>query len=178
MSTIHIALTGHRPSKLGGYNLNTPAYQTLKHDLEQYILYQLQTHQIVWCHSGLALGADTIWSMAILNMKSRYPSRVKFHAEIPMMTQSNRWFKQSDINFWHTQIQKCDNSTLYSTQETMTTYQAAKALDDRNKGMVDHCDILLTIWNGSSGGTKNAKDYAESVGKKIQPIDPTNYFNN
>ena len=173
---IHIALTGHRPNKLGGYDIQTEPYQKLQADLEQYIRFQLETYQTIWCHSGLALSADTIWSKAILSMRETYPVRVKFHAEIPMTTQSSRWFKADDINFWTQQVEAADETTLYSEQTEMTNYEAAKALDDRNIGMIDNADILLALWNGTSGGTKNAVDYATKINKPVVQINPNKYL--
>lgn len=180
---IHIALTGHRPNKLGGYDIATPAYKRLQLDMEYYIEYQLTTHDVVYCHSGLALGADTIWSKAILAMKERYPKRVFFHAEIPMMNQKDAWFKKSDIDFWHKQVELADTSTVYDEDfhnydESMRKRMAGKVLNQRNIGMIDHADVLLAVYDGTtSGGTKNAITYAESKGKEIQYIDPKNYFN-
>lgn len=175
--TLHIGLTGHRPKKLGGYNINTEPYQKLQADLEQYILFQLQSVDVVVGHSGLALGADTVWSKAILNMRDKFPDRVKFHAEIPFMTQHNKWFKKSDINFWHKQVDTADNKTIYADFKTdVTNAQAGKALDDRNNGMIDHSDVMLALWDGSKSGTGNAVNYSRSVNKAIQFIDPKKYF--
>lgn len=181
---IHIALTGHRPNKLGGYSIDTPAYRRLQLDMEYYIEYQLITHDVVYCHSGLALGADTIWSKAILAMKKRYPENVFFHAEIPMMSQKDAWFKKSDIDFWLEQVKRADKSTIYDKDfptydEAMRKRLAGKVLNQRNIGMIDHADVLLAVYDGkSSGGTKNAVTYAEKQGKTIQFIDPKKYFAN
>ena len=98
-SVIHIGFTGHRPNKLGGYDLTQPGYRNLQADLESYIRRNLDVYDTVVGHSGLALGGDTIWSKAILSMKDQYPGRVLFHAEIPMLEQHESWFKQSDIDF-------------------------------------------------------------------------------
>lgn len=175
--TLHISLTGHRPNKLGGYNIQINEYKKLQADLEQYILYQLQSYDVVVGHSGLALGADTIWSKAILSMRNKYPNRVKFHAEIPFMNQHGRWFKQSDIDFWFEQVDNADFKSVYADLDSSaTTQQVAKALNDRNIGMLDHADILLAVWDGTSGGTGNAVKYAESKNQPVQFIDPSNYF--
>jgi len=176
MTEIHIALTGHRPNKLAGYDITTPPYKRLQQDLEQYIRYQLRFHDTVWGHSGLALGADTIWSKAILAMREQFPGRVMFYAEIPMYSQADRWFKTADIDFWKEQIQTADSSTLYSYQDTYTDQEAAEAMNDRNIGMIDQCDILLALWDGSSGGTGRSVRYAKSIDKPIQKIDPRGYF--
>jgi uncharacterized phage-like protein YoqJ len=47
-------------------------------------------------------------------------------------------------------------------------------MQDRNKWMVDHCDALVAIWNGTSGGTANCVKYALSVNKPIVMINPKN----
>lgn len=177
---LHIALTGHRPKKLGGYNINTQAYKDLQQDLEDYILYQLDNNDIIIGHSGLALGADTIWSKAILAMREMYPGRVKFHAEIPMMTQSTVWFKESDISFWQTQVNSADFKTVYGDlsdyPESERKNEAVKLLDIRNKGMINNCDILLAIWDGSPSGTGNAVEDARKSNIPVVEVDPAKYF--
>ena len=40
-----------------------------------------------------------------------------------------------------------------------------KAFQERNKQIVDNCDILLAIWDGKSHGTKNTLAYARRVNK-------------
>jgi uncharacterized phage-like protein YoqJ len=41
----------------------------------------------------------------------------------------------------------------------------------RNEWMVDRCDKLIAVWDGSKGGTGNCVDYAKSVNKDIFRID-------
>jgi len=43
----------------------------------------------------------------------------------------------------------------------------------RNRWMVDHCDSVLALWNGTKGGTSNCVAYAEEVGKKVINAWPT-----
>ena len=40
-----------------------------------------------------------------------------------------------------------------------------KSFQERNKQIVDSCDILLAIWDGKSNGTKNTLAYARKVNK-------------
>ena len=37
----------------------------------------------------------------------------------------------------------------------------------RNQDMIDFCDVLISFWDGKSVGTKQAIDYAQSVGRKV-----------
>lgn len=184
VTSIAIALTGHRPTKLGGYDITTPPYLQLQKDLEQYIAFQLSQYNEVWCHSGLALGADTIWSKAILKMKEQYPNRVFFHAEVPTTSQSSPWFNADDINFWQYQVDNADRITIYDAQFHKKPKEekdrlVSKVLNDRNMGMVDACDVLLGLYDGQSkGGTRNALDYAQSQGVDVVLLDINKYFSN
>ena len=40
-----------------------------------------------------------------------------------------------------------------------------KAFQERNKRIVDNCDILLAVWDGQSHGTQNTLAYAQRVNK-------------
>lgn len=179
-STVHIALTGHRPTKLGGYDLSTPGYTAMQRDLETYIERTLAVHDVVVGHSGLALGADTIWSKAILAMKVKYPGRVLFHAEVPMLEQPDAWFKKTDIDFWHEQIRRADAQTTYgSLKDLETSVRNRKARDlllARNVGMIEACDVLLAIHDGSTGGTAHAVGEAKKRNIMTVTVHPKTYF--
>ena len=181
-SVIHIALTGHRPQKLAGFDLSHPGYRALQDGLEAYIEKNLAVYDTVVGHSGLALGADTVWSKAILAMRDKYPGRVFFHAEIPMMEQSEAWFKDSDIAFWREQVDTCDEKTVYGSlngldkSDPRRKKEAARLLNARNAGMVDHADVLLALYDGTGGGTGHA--VADAAKKNVQTliVHPSVYF--
>ena len=40
-----------------------------------------------------------------------------------------------------------------------------KAFQERNRQIVDRCDVLLAVWDGRSRGTKNTLDYAHQIHK-------------
>lgn len=180
MSTINIALTGHRPNKLGGYNINTPQYHTLQKDLEIYIERNLGVYDTVVGHTGLALGADTIWSKAILAMKDKYPGRVKLHAHIPMLEQPSAWFNQSDKDFWQLTVDQADEKTVYGSLENIPEKDrkklAGKHLNTRNEGMLNSASVLLALWDGSRGGTGNAVAYGRKTNMHINIVSPSVYF--
>lgn len=179
-STVHIGFTGHRPNKLGGYDISSQGYLYLQKDLEIYIERNLEVFDIVVGHSGLALGGDTIWSKAILAMKEKYPGRVLFHAEIPMMEQASAWFKKSDIDFWHEQVERADFKSVYGSLDGVEEHKrrglAAKFLNLRNEGMLDHSDVLLALHDGTSGGTGNAVKYAKKINLVTHTVHPNVYF--
>lgn len=180
MKEYHISLTGHRPNVLGGWDIQTPEYYQLQGDLEAYIQLKLKEHEIVYCHSGLALGADTIWAKAILAVKGLYPERVKFVAECPMTNQPNKWVSYSDKQYWHHLMENADITNIYDEDfaEHNTRQNAIRALFARNNGMINACDELLVLmWvDTTSGGTHGAYKYAQKKNKHTVWIDPSKYF--
>lgn len=181
---LHISLTGHRPTKLGGYpsrsDYNAKGYADLQADLERYMERALDTYDRVIGHSGLALGADTIWSNAILSVRERYPNRVEFHAEIPNRLQPNRWITSADIDYWHHQVDTADNVTFYNNDvdfgSSLSTGEMARDLELRNRGMLDKADVLLAVYDGSKGGTGNAVRYAQQTNLETVVVHPDVYF--
>lgn len=86
--SFHIALTGHRPHLLGGHDMSAPYYLRLRETLERAITGALDAYEHVTLHSGLALGADTVWSHAILTQTAVQPDRVAFVSEVPFPGQA------------------------------------------------------------------------------------------
>ena len=46
-------------------------------------------------------------------------------------------------------------------------------MQKRNEEMVDRCDLLIGVWDGSKGGTYNCINYAIDHGREIVRINPT-----
>jgi uncharacterized phage-like protein YoqJ len=42
---------------------------------------------------------------------------------------------------------------------------SGRAMQARNEWMVDRCDYLAALWDGSSGGTANCIAYANTIGR-------------
>lgn len=43
----------------------------------------------------------------------------------------------------------------------------AKAFQERNRQIVNNCDVLLAVWDGKSHGTKNTLAYALKINKPV-----------
>jgi uncharacterized phage-like protein YoqJ len=166
-----ISLTGHRPDKLAGYNMADPYYERLQKRLSAIIEKALKTYPVVECHSGMALGADTVWALAITETRRKYgKQRVKFVAEIPAFNQSSRWSRSSQI-LWTNLIGQADNVNQYAPQNQGRSY--AYILNQRNIGMIQACDLLIAIYDGSpTGGTANGVRDGKRLNKWITVIHP------
>lgn len=165
--SVHVSLTGHRPHKLAGYDLSDPFYVRLQARLERIIVNGLEHHPHLTLHSGLALGADTVWSKAILAQREIQPDRITFVAEVPVMSQSSRWPAARDQQFWQHQVDVADRVNIYAT-----TY-SPRAMQQRNEGMIAAAQLLLAVHDGSSGGTGNAVDFARKTGVRIFSLPPS-----
>lgn len=151
-----IAFTGHRPDKLGGYKLPNPTYRYVCQQLESK-LKELKPEKVI---SGMALGVDQ-WA-AYISHKLGIP----FIAAVPFEGQEGAWPTQSQKTY-----QKLIKLASERVVVSPGGYSAHK-MQIRNQWMVDRCDILLAVWDGSTGGTGNCVNYAKSQNKQIVVIDP------
>lgn len=166
-----IALTGHRPDKLGGYDLQTPAYAALKAELRRLIELALTHYDIINCHSGMALGADTLWATAICDAKAAHPQRVLFTAEIPCATQASRWPLVAQTQYQQL-LSQADVKHVYAP-----TYQPS-CMHVRNRAMINACQCVIAVYNGDPhGGTANTVRYAQQLQKQLIYLKPQDYFN-
>lgn len=149
-----IAGTGHRPPKLGGYILPNPTYIKICQQTEKHLL-DLKPEKII---SGMALGYDQY--LANIAIKLDIP----FIAAIPFEGQEKKW-PESSRQVYHKLLGKASEIVMISPPG----YSAHK-LQIRNEWMVDHCDILIGIWDGTAGGTANCIKYAQSKKKDSEII--------
>jgi uncharacterized phage-like protein YoqJ len=148
-----LAFTGHRPEKLGGYGKNPLAVAVVAAMREKIV--ELAPTKTI---SGMALGVDQ-WG-AWLSVKMGIP----FVAALPCAEQALKWSKAQRENY----------VKLFDLAESV--FLASKLYDPgcmqlRNEWMVDRCDVLLAVWDGSNGGTANCVRYAEKVGRTIVTVD-------
>lgn len=151
-----IAVTGHRPNKLWGYDYWTPKYIELGKQLRQILIENQASHII----SGMALGVDTVFAMVGLKLG------IPLECAIPCQGQDSQWIKESK-DLYNKILEQCDKVTFVSDQPYHPSL-----MQKRNEYMVDNCDLLIAVWDGTSGGTYNCVRYAQSKNKKIIFINP------
>lgn len=165
--TYSISLTGHRPGSLDGYDLSTAFYRKLEAGLHRIAERALERYGSVELHSGMALGADTVWSKAALRLRDEHPDEVYFVAEVPVETQAERWIGKRDRELWAQHVAAADLVRIYGES------YSPRWLHARNQGMIEAAKLLIAVWDGSkTGGTASAVAYAEKIGKRMLRIDP------
>lgn len=153
-----IAVTGHRPNKLGNeYDMRGPASTKIYNKLLE-IVDSRKPNLLI---TGMALGVDMIWANVAIR------KNIPFIAAVPCYNQENKWPKQSQLLY--SRIINDPLCTLFYVTEKEYTPQCMQA---RNKWMVNECDTLIAVWDGSEGGTYNCVNYAISKNKHIIRVNP------
>lgn len=141
-----VAGTGHRSKKLLSYTKNLDSV-LLKLALD-YFNEQKEITRII---SGMALG----WDQAIA--KAGIEIGIPVIGAVPFTGQESVWpdFCKKD---YYRILDHCQEVIIISEG----SYSSAK-YQIRNEWMVDHCNFVLALWDGSGGGTGNCIDYCKKV---------------
>ena len=159
-----IVATGHRPQKTGGYSQNA------QDRLKEIAIDWLAALKPRGAISGMALGWDTAIVEACLHL------RLPYVACIPFRGQESQWPSSSQRAYY---------DYLHHAAKVIVCspggYSSYK-MQIRNERMIDMAlhygpgqnnSILLAMWDGTSGGTKNCLLYAHT---QIQTINAWSHF--
>jgi uncharacterized phage-like protein YoqJ len=144
-----IAGTGHRPGKRFDYSEET------FEDLVATASAWLKNNRPDTVISGMALGWDQALAVAAVRLG------IPIHAYIPFIGQADAWPKPAVERYWRLLEQCAEKVTV-----CLGGY-APEKMQRRNEAMVDACDTVLALWDGSPGGTGNCVRYAEKTGKPV-----------
>lgn len=149
-----VAFTGHRPDKLGGWDPLHPIVGRVRKGLRDALAREWPTQAIC----GMALGVDTWAAETCVELG------IPFVAAVPCDDMESRWPLPSQERF------RC---LVALAQEVVVvspgSYQPWK-MQRRNEWMVDRCNRLYYVHDGSPGGTYNCLAYAAQVGRDTQEI--------
>lgn len=151
-----VAFTGHRPNNLGGYKTPNPTFRWICWRLRE----ELEALKPDRAITGMALGVDQ-WAAAICLDKG-----IPYIAAVPFVGQKKTWPAASQRSY---------HLLLESAAEVVTVCKgeyAPEKMQRRNEWMVDHCDKLIAVWDGTAGGTGNCVRYAQKKKKEIVRIIP------
>lgn len=163
-----IAITGHRPNKLGNdYDLTSPLIRQIRYKIleeleeQKRILIKLNKGEKLTLITGMALGIDTLFAQIAIEFK------IPFIAAIPCRGQTMRWPITSITK--HSEIISNSLCTVHYVSDKLYT---PDCMQKRNQWMVDNCDILIAVWDGTLGGTANCVKYAVEMKREIIRINP------
>ena len=153
-----IAGTGHRPDGLGSrYDMKDQISLSVREVCLQF-LRDRKPDRIV---SGMALGFDTIFALAAIELK------IPVLAAIPFVGQESRWPEKSQRLYREILEDPLVESWVVSPGE----YNTHK-LQYRNECLSRKADLILACWSGAYGGTRNCVLYAQEIGKPVFRFKP------
>ena len=149
-----LAFAGHRPEKLPwGSDESDPRCDALKRQIFDAVRTAAgEGYDTFLC--GMARGCDFYFAEAVI------AQGLRLEAWLPCPSQADRW-SEEDQRRYTALLMDC--AAVYMTEPE---YSQGCMLR-RNRKMVDDADGLLTVYDGSPGGTGAAIDYARKRGKRI-----------
>lgn len=158
-----VSFTGHRPDKLPFFGEEDPMCVQLKERLAN-IIRKLIEDGADEFYSGMALGVDMWAAEIVLELKKDYPN-IKLTAVIPCPEQADRWSAEHRERY-QSILERCDKTITTSPSYTKG------CMMKRNRALVELCDILVAVFDGSKGGTMQTVNYAKSKKRKIEMLTP------
>ncbi len=162
---LNCCFTGHRDSKLPWHgNEEDPRCAALKeriYDAVEAVYHSGVRHYIC----GMATGCDFYFCEAVIALRSEHPD-VSLEAAIPFEGQSGGW-NAAQRKRYDRLVTECDFHTVVQKEYSPGCYMR------RNEYMVDSSAVLISAFNGHSGGTMNTLLYAIRNGLEViqLPID-------
>lgn len=138
-----LAATGHRPNKLIRY-YPKPDLDDFLTDFAVDHLRRLAPAEVI---SGMALGWDTAVALAAVRLG------IPFTAACPFRGQEQLWSGKQQARYR-------DLLSKAKKVEFVCKHRLDIAFQERNEWMVDRCTDLLSLHDGSQGGTHNCLRYA------------------
>lgn len=158
-----ISFTGHRPNKLPYLNESDPECVKLKDRLENVVRGLIADGADIF-YSGMALGVD-MWAAEIILKLKREFSNVRLTALIPCPEQAELWGEELKARYEDI-LARCDKVI------TISPRYDSECMKKRNMALVDSCDVLIAVFDGSRGGTYQTVNYAKSEHKRIVMLNP------
>lgn len=141
------ALTGHRALKK---DFNEKKLKLLFVNLIE------KGYKVFLC--GMAVGFDTACCKVLSQLKLKYD--IKIVACVPFIGQE-RSFSYEQKEEYYFLLDECDEKVIVSE------YSVKSAYLERNRVMVDNCDLLVSYLYENKGGTFYTVNYAKKLNKEI-----------
>lgn len=171
MKNVTCCFTGHRPNKLYGYDLSNPKYQELAKVIKWYCKFLYVEHGVRRFITGGALGFDTLAFFAVNSLKSTYPD-IQNVLAIPFVGQENAWKSPIDVDRYNRMKSLADEIIITSKIDEYSANSIGGKLNKRNHYMVDNSNYIVGLWDGTSGGTANCVNYANSQNINVIVLKP------
>ena len=153
--------SGHRPEKLPwGADESAKACLELKNMIRLHITRQIEKGTTKFL-CGMARGTDLYFFDELLAARKNYP--ITIEAVVPCPSQADRW-PAGERRRYLRALAECDRVTV------LEDHYSDGCMLRRNRAMIDRSDVLMTVFDGSPGGTASAIAYARAKNVEIDAI--------
>lgn len=160
-----ISATGHRPPKLGGY-VPCEKHKAIRRHMRDTLQELQRKHGEITIYSGGANGIDQFW------MEVGHYLEIPVIAILPFPGFSRLW-PRSGQEHLQDLLDKCwEVRYTHSDADITDKSSAVQAMLDRDKDLVNACDLLVAYWNGTKGGTAHTVGFAKSADKPVLIFNP------
>lgn len=158
---MRVALTGHRPQRLGlPEDEMDDKWEKIRDWVTQNLIKMVETTILeddqldIYC--GMATGSDILFGMTSIFLKSGNIIPLRIHCVLPCKNYNSSRKYYKDIK-------------LLADEWIELADEFYKGCDNvRDQYMIDHCDVLLAVWDGKkSGGVWSTIRKAQKAGKQI-----------
>ena len=165
LTTRRIAIVGHRPPELGGYDEN-PTTKLVRRQLTEILEAKAQMFETVRVLSGLQLGTET------LAVEAAIAAGVEFVAVLAFPDPAARWPKPSQARFDELLDQAAD-VVVVETKLPKTAAEAGKAFGKRDRWLQDNADEAVVVFDGKhSGVASQVRSFEKALGEEVWVLDP------
>lgn len=156
--------TGHRPQQLPWHhNQDDPRCIAVRERLKSEIERAYQNgYRRFLC--GMARGVDLMAGELVADAKTRHPDIV-LEAAIPCEGQTHGWTNAEKARY-QALLSRCD-----IVPEYLPAYDKSSMMR-RNQYMVLESSLIIAVFNGTPGGTRNTLIFAMQNGLELVVIDP------
>ncbi|MEA3602968.1 SLOG family protein [Bacillus subtilis] len=177
-----VCFTGHRPNKLGGYDMKNPTILKLKDKLLEVIDELIIKEEKSRFITGGALGTDQAACWCVHILKKKYP-HIKNIIATPFKEQDKVW--SADQKMWYKRM--LDVADEIVNVEELDKYKVSgdkpgefspAKMQKRNEYMIDHSEAIVAVYDGTKSGTRNCLNYARRtyLGHQLWRLHPNFNF--
>ena len=113
---------------------------------------------------GMAQGCDFYFAEAVLALRAEYPE-ITLEAAVPCPTQAESWPAAEKARYRRL-LSACDYETM------VQDHYSPGCMQRRNRYMVDHSALVIAVFDGQGGGTRQTLAYALASGIPFIDIRP------
>ena len=158
--TLTCCFTGYRPNKFPfDFKESNPEYAAFEGALLEAI-FSLPKENCFTFYTGMAMGFDILAAEMVLLLKEKGDCAISLICVLPFKNQTSGWDEHWKTRYENV-LKNADEVILLSEEYYKGCYFK------RNHFMVDNSDLVLTYFDGASGGTAATLKYAAGKNKKI-----------